>query len=248
VIRGAEHESEMPKRNAPLLAELHAHTTWSDGDLTPAELVDLYGAAGFDVLAITDHVLPSAEGIHVRKENYAGYLDDVTREAERAKRVYGLIVIPGLELTYEDPDARQAAHAVALGLRRFVSLEDGLDAALAQARSLGAALVAAHPYPLERAAEAARVTARFALEPEWAAASVDRFELFNRDELFPWVAERRLPAIASGDFHRPEHLETWKTLLPCERDEEAIVEHLRSGLECGLTRVSRARSAERRAA
>jgi hypothetical protein len=27
----------------PLLCELHAHTTWSDGDLSLRELVDLYG-------------------------------------------------------------------------------------------------------------------------------------------------------------------------------------------------------------
>jgi predicted metal-dependent phosphoesterase TrpH len=41
---------------SPLLCELHAHTTFSDGALSPSELVDLYGSAGFDVLAITDHV------------------------------------------------------------------------------------------------------------------------------------------------------------------------------------------------
>jgi predicted metal-dependent phosphoesterase TrpH len=46
----------------PLLCELHAHTTWSDGALTPLELVDLYGSAGFDVLAITDHVVRDGTG------------------------------------------------------------------------------------------------------------------------------------------------------------------------------------------
>jgi hypothetical protein len=43
----------------PLLCELHAHSTWSDGDLTLTELVDLYGMHGFDVLCVTDHVLPA---------------------------------------------------------------------------------------------------------------------------------------------------------------------------------------------
>jgi len=46
----------------PLLCELHAHTTWSDGVLTPAELVDLYGRCGFDVLAVTDHVVRNGYG------------------------------------------------------------------------------------------------------------------------------------------------------------------------------------------
>jgi len=44
------------KRN-PLLCELHAHTTWSDGELALPELVDLYGRNGFDVLCVTDHVV-----------------------------------------------------------------------------------------------------------------------------------------------------------------------------------------------
>ena len=41
----------MATKLSPLLCELHSHTTWSDGELTPRELCDLYGRAGFDVLA-----------------------------------------------------------------------------------------------------------------------------------------------------------------------------------------------------
>ena len=40
----------------------------------------------------------------------------------------------------------------------------------------------------------------------------------NRHDVFGWVAEQRLPSVATGDFHRPEHLATWKTLLPCAKD------------------------------
>jgi len=47
----------MRSRLEPLLAELHAHTRWSDGELTTRELVDLYGRQGFDVLCVTDHVV-----------------------------------------------------------------------------------------------------------------------------------------------------------------------------------------------
>jgi hypothetical protein len=137
-------------------------------------------------------------------------------------------VIPGLELTYEDHDPLRAAHAVAVGLRELVGLEDGLDGALVVARAAGAALIAAHPYELDGADDSLRRTGRWAAEREESARLVDRFELFNRHELFAWVAEERLPAVASGDFHEPEHLPTWKTLLPCGKEEDAVVDYLRS--------------------
>jgi len=79
----------------PLLCELHAHATWSDGALTPAELVDLYGSAGFDVLAITDHAVrdpPEAQALAAA--DHPPYPEEIEREAERAAALYGLLVIP----------------------------------------------------------------------------------------------------------------------------------------------------------
>ena len=38
-----------------LRCALHAHSTVSDGDLSPRALARQYQTAGFDVLAITDH-------------------------------------------------------------------------------------------------------------------------------------------------------------------------------------------------
>ena len=40
-----------------LLADFHIHTTWSDGKLSIPQVVDLFGRAGHDVIAITDHVV-----------------------------------------------------------------------------------------------------------------------------------------------------------------------------------------------
>src|SRR5262245_66138960 len=104
-----------------MLAELHAHTTWSDGELSSRQLVDLYGRAGFDVLAITDHVVHSAAAEHVRAETYVAYLADLDAEAKRARRRYGMLVVPGLELTVEHLDPREAGHGLAIGLREFGS-------------------------------------------------------------------------------------------------------------------------------
>jgi 3',5'-nucleoside bisphosphate phosphatase len=223
----------------PLLCELHAHTTWSDGSLSVAELVEVYGRAGFDVLAITDHVTrPELGPAHIYRENFNLYLGEIEDQAERALREYGLLVVPGVELTADDQDPTRAAHALAIGLREFVGLDGGLDAALDQAERAGALLVGAHPYPLGKAKESHRGTARFAEEPGWAERAVHRLELVNRFDVFDWVRDRRLPPVATGDFHRLEHLPTWKTLVPCERDEAALIGYLRSDAPVELFRFS----------
>ncbi len=236
----------MPTRISPLLCELHAHTTWSDGALSLTELVDLHGRNGFDVLCVTDHVTRDGRE-HVHAANFAAYLGAIQAESVRARAIYDLLLIPGLELTYHDQDPRLAAHAVAVGLRELPSLANGLEPALRQARDSGAALVAAHPISLEDSATCHRSTARWHVEPELAEL-VDRYELFNRHALYGWVAERGLPFVASGDFHRREHLATWKTLLPCAKDERAVVAYLRSSLPAYLTRLSESRSSEQLAA
>jgi hypothetical protein len=233
----------MPTKPTPLLCELHAHTTWSDGDLSPRELCDLYGQRGFDVLAITDHAPREAREVHAG--SYDAYLADVRAEALRARELYDLLVIPGLELTYDDPDPFLAAHAVAIGLRSYVDVSAGLEAALASARARGAALVAAHPYSPQQLGSATRGTAAFGARPDLRQL-VDRFELFNRQTLFGWVADLELPIVATGDFHRLEHLPGWKTLLPCSKDEGAVVDYLRSARPAYLVRLADA--AERLAA
>ncbi len=230
----------MRTRRTPLLCELHAHSTWSDGELTPQQLVDLYGRNGFDVLCITDHV-SRTEGEWHRPDDtvstaarFDDYLLAVEQAARRARLEYGLLVVPGLELTYDDHDPLQAAHAVAVGLRSFVGVDDGLERALAHARGAGAALIAAHPYAPSAAGEAPRQTARWAADGNALSDLVDRYELINRRDFFPWVAAAGLPAVAVGDFHRPEHLATWKTLLPCAATETAVVGYLRSRLPAYL--------------
>ena len=217
-------------RTGALLAELHAHTTWSDGALALPGVVDLYGSRGFDLLCITDHVCrtdlaEAPEGITAA--NYDAYLAEIDHEAHRAHERYGLLVVPGLELSYNDPDPRLSAHALAVGLRQFVSVDDGIDGAIETAVQAGAALIAAHPYDDEPSPQPGRLTQRFARDPELAS-RVHRFELFNRTQLFSWVARAGLPCVASGDFHRLEHLDGWKSIIPCRGDEEAVVRHLRS--------------------
>jgi len=176
----------------PLLCELHAHSTWSDGDLSIPELVDLYGTSGFDVLCVTDHVGRSGGTWHdprwriTNAQAFSDYLAEIEQEAWRAEVEHGLLLVPGLELTYDDVDPALAAHAVAIGLRTLVSLDDGLESALGAARADGAALIAAHPYSPDDAAATARGTGR------WAVAGHALSGLAGAAELtYGWIDEGR---------------------------------------------------------
>jgi predicted metal-dependent phosphoesterase TrpH len=235
----------MRRSLGPLLCELHAHTRWSDGELTVAELVDVHGRNGFDVLCVTDHVVRSddpwreQDGLlfgSVDEQSWPHYLADVEREAARAWDTYGMLVLPGLELTFNDEEPVLAAHAVAIGLRSFVSVDDGIAEAMRTAAEAGAAIVAAHPNADEPARVRGRLTKRFSRDAGLRALA-HRFELFNRTQLFGWVADAGLPAVASGDFHVTEHLVGWKTLLPSAHEESAIVEYLRSLRPVYLLRI-----------
>jgi hypothetical protein len=141
---------------------------------------------------------------------------------------YDMLVLPGLELTYNDLDPLRAAHAVAVGLETFVAVDDGIERALHDARRQGAALIAAHPYATEAVEEAPRATARFAAEWRALAPLVDRWELINRRDVFGWVADAGLPAVATGDAHEPDHLLTWKTMIFCRKERASVLAHLRS--------------------
>jgi hypothetical protein len=143
----------MRERARPLLCELHSHTTWSDGELSLGGVVDLYGTAGFDVLCVTDHVLRRDDPWPLRHgrpcvdaTNIGAYLAEINREGTRALSAYGLLLVPGFELTYNDPNPDRAAHAVAVGLHTLVAMDDGPAAAMEKARAAGAAILAAHPH------------------------------------------------------------------------------------------------------
>lgn len=71
--------------------DLHAHSTFSDGTDTPAELIGAAQAAGLDVVAITDH------------DTTGGWAPAL------AARPAGLTVVPGAEFScfHERPDGRK---------------------------------------------------------------------------------------------------------------------------------------------
>src|SRR5574341_96676 len=91
-----------------MLCDFHIHTTFSDGSLDMRKTIDLFGQAGFDVIAITDHVVNGDNvmgkfahrfDLSVRGDNFEEYLAAIRGEAERAWDKYGMLVIPGVEIS-----------------------------------------------------------------------------------------------------------------------------------------------------
>jgi hypothetical protein len=227
-----------------LLADFHIHTTWSDGKLTIPQVVDLFGNAGHDVIAITDHVVNSDTlvgkvthrfGLTVTEENFSAYREEIEREKRRALDRYGMVVMAGFELTQNAITRRQSAHVLALGVDEFISADGTVEEMLERAKRKSALVVACHPheqsdwfsntfYLWNRRAEVGEL--------------IDLWEVATRWDLFPPVARARMPFIGNSDFHREEHLWAWKTLVPARKNELAVLRALQDGSGLGVTRLS----------
>ena len=77
---------------------LHCHSLLSDGELLPSELAVHYAAAGYKVIAITDHVDYSNIASTVKA------ILEFTRHWPKNRKI---IVLPGIELTHLPPEQFQ---------------------------------------------------------------------------------------------------------------------------------------------
>jgi hypothetical protein len=194
---------------------LHAHTTESDGELSPALLAAHYQRAGFDVLAITDHWKIA--------------------DADAPP----LIVVPSVELNCVLPGARDG-HVLAFGvaadpaeLRELAGGYPDLDETGEWITSRGGVAYLAHPYWTGVAPGTLELPA-----------SVTGIEVYNAgcqlevgrglstvhwDELLD--AGRLCPAIATDDSHHPgfDSGFAWTWLRVTERSRDAVLAALRDG-------------------
>src|SRR6266849_6794278 len=151
----------MPGYEPFLLCDFHVHTRWSDGRLTVREVIDLYGKTGrFDVIAITDHILMKRDLLaragrlaslgmrefSVTEDRFDAYLAEIASEARRARRLYGLLVIPGAEITQNHLRSKKNSHIIALNIREFISADQPAEDILREIRRQGALSIACHPH------------------------------------------------------------------------------------------------------
>jgi hypothetical protein len=239
----------MPGYEPFLLCDFHVHTRWSDGRLSIREVVDLYGRTErFDVIAITDHILMKRDLLaragriatlgqrqfSVTEDRFEAYLADIRAEAQRAKRLYGLLVVPGAEITQNHLRSRKNSHIIALNITEFISADQPAEDILRAIRKQGAVSIACHPH--DRTTRRIEIGTCYLWEHRKRLVDlVDVWEAANRDDLFSVTSLKHYPYVANSDFHKPKHLYSWKTLLRCEKTWDAVARALRANVDVALT-------------
>jgi predicted metal-dependent phosphoesterase TrpH len=192
-----------------LSVELHAHSSLSYDGRDPVErLVDRAVAVGLDGLAVTDH------------DEIDGSL-----EAAELSEEYGLVGIPGMEVTSE------AGHVLALGVTELVPRGLPFEETLDRIRAQGGIAVIPHPFQESRSGVMANITRE-------QLAVADAIEVYN-SRLLTGRANRQadrfarrngLATTAGSDAHISEMV--GQAVTHIDADEwtvEAVLEAIRAG-------------------
>ena len=245
VEAAAKMEKTIKLRHLPkklLLCDLHTHTTWSDGKLTVPEMVDFYGQRGFDALCITDHLcdpkrllgkLVNLTGLVIPPGEMAAYFEEIEREKKRAWAKYDLLLMTGVEFNKDGYTAKTSTHLLGVDLKQPIDPSLDIKQLIAEIHAQGALAIASHPHEMK--SEWGKNTLYLWEHVDEYAPLLDAWEVANRDDIFNPVGLKKLPFIASSDFHKPKHIHSWKTLLYCEKEAEAIKQCIRVNRDVSIT-------------
>jgi len=222
-----------------LLCDFHIHTTMSDGSLSLVEVVNLYGDKGFDVIGITDHVMDTRvlnaqleadiPPQCILPDHFHHYMESLWREARRAWEQYSMVLIPGAELTNDS----ERYHILALDIKQYISPDHSVEEIAAQIHSQGGLAVACHPHREDEYGN--RPSGHLWEHHEEYSDIFDAWEVGNRDDLFSEVGVKKLNYVANSDFHELWHLYSWKTMLKCDKNIEAIKAAVRDNTGVSLS-------------
>lgn len=224
-----------------LLCDFHVHSTWSDGMLTLAELVDLYGRQRFDVLCVTDHVADPGHWfgrwstrlrLSMDPRRTAQYFEVLEQESRRAWDRHGLILLTGLEFNRPRIGLAGAQRLLAVGLQ--TPIDPGLPwhQVIEAVHEQGGLVFAPHPagswWSGTRSARPAGPP------PDEGLSGIDAWEIRGLTSPLSAGPDRCLPLIASSNFHQPKHLQSWKTLLFCDKDPQQAIDCIRRNRHLGM--------------
>ncbi|KAJ3358217.1 hypothetical protein GGF32_000573 [Allomyces javanicus] len=202
-------DSAFPLNNTGTLAiaDLHSHSTKSDGRLTPRQLLEYALAQGYNAIAVTDH------------NSITGGLEAERLALTDAQFKDRLLVIPGVEYTC------CRIHLSLLGINTTITppraspTDDELRAVINQTHSLGGLVIVNHVPWSTQLADGYPNTPRLPNHPtrmqliEW---GVDGFEIINQNTYdVPSVqlaAQTKLLQVAGSDTHFPGPSYAWNLI------------------------------------
>ena len=195
----------------PYKANLHTHSTMSDGRFEPAKVIETYAGAGYDVLAFTDH----------RKSNPVSSYDP-----------RGMTLISGMELHPAGPRGIPW-HLLALGVPEdfiYPEPENG-QAGIDAVHAVGGIVFCAHPYWCGfTSAEVGTLKGILGIEVYNTSTRYigKEYNMQIWDELLD--AGFRYTALAVDDMHWEHDLfKGWTVILAPDKSPESIFAALRNG-------------------
>jgi predicted metal-dependent phosphoesterase TrpH len=204
--------------------------------------VDLFGQAGFDVIAITDHVvngdnpfgkLANRFKFSVTEDRFHPYMAHIAEEAERAWDRYGMLVIPGVEITKNSLSSDKSAHLLLIDIKEFIPASWNYEKIFLEAKKQDALIVACHPH---HTSEKSFIDTLFLWNNrDRYGKYIDAWEIANRDDVFNVISLKKYPYIAGSDFHRVRHLYSWKSLLNCKKEIGSVKQCIRSNWGVAIT-------------
>jgi predicted metal-dependent phosphoesterase TrpH len=175
-----------------VICDFHAHSTFSDGTLTPTELIDEARRAGVGCLALTDH------------DDVAG----IPEALEHGARL-GVEVMPGVEISVSEGDGARQMHVLGLAIDAQAPELVSCLAEMQEARRarLGRILerLAAAGVELDRAVFDALPDGAAVGRPHVARALVAAGKCKDEDDAFArWLRRGRPAYVGSAGIGAPE--------------------------------------------
>ncbi len=207
-------------------ANLHTHTNLSDGQLSPAEVIDHYRELGYTVLALTDHdtVGPKAN----REDPKRAETTWPWERFDRDPAALGMVAIEGNEISNKH---HTGSYFTSYGNAEVESAEQAIE----EIGQRGGVAVLFHP-------------GRYDYSAEWYIKLFSRYahlagmEVFNRTDRYPgdvglWdevlqasMPDRPVWGFADDDMHRKEDAgRSWEVLLLPEPTPQHVREAMTTG-------------------
>ncbi|MDR3195524.1 MAG: histidinol phosphate phosphatase domain-containing protein [Endomicrobium sp.] len=187
------------------MIDLHTHTFFSDGVLSPSELVYRARKRGYTAIAITDHV---------DRSNMDFVIPRIAKLAKILTESYGILVLPGAELTYVPPNlVREASYECRkLGAKVVVAHGETIEEVVPEGTNLAAVEakvdILAHPGHLsdETAVLAAKNNVKIEITTK------EKHSVTNK-EVAKVALKNKAKLVINTDAHEPEHFLTKKLII-----------------------------------